>query len=250
MTKIVETSAALAAIRKSLRYRAGAVLSGGILGEEFAPVLARVARDLVEDLEMYAERHKRTLNGEIISRLPPMARLKWRVAQHESRHLTRVLLLAQSWADLPTVQGFGARDEIARFRSEPLEEGRELEGPVIALGRWGARRLGDPRPGEVVTNDSMASALMTTFRPESAGRANVKYELHLGDVVVHAHVRGGAVSVGTGPIEKPDLVVHAGPQLRQVMARELSPEDALKKKIVRVDGDPKLFKRFTEFFRI
>src|SRR5579864_7326915 len=125
MTKIVETSAALAAIRKSLRYRAGAVLSGGILGEEFAPVLARVARDLVEDLEMYAERHKRTLNGEIISRLPPMARLKWRVAQHESRHLTRVLLLAQSWADLPTVQGFGARDEIARFRSEPLEEGRE-----------------------------------------------------------------------------------------------------------------------------
>jgi len=133
---------------------------------------------------------------------------------------------------------------------ELTDQGKELEGPVIALGRWGAKRLGDPRPGEVVTNDSMASALMTTFRPEAAGRANVKYELHLGDVVVHAHVRGGSVTVGAGPIEAPDLVVDAGPQLRQVMAREISPEEALKKKLVRIQGDPKLFKRFTEFFQI
>src|SRR5262249_26343166 len=55
---------------------------------------------------------------------------------------------------------------------ELTEAGAGLEAPVVALGRWGARRLGDPRPGETVTEDSIAAALRTTFRPEAAGKAN------------------------------------------------------------------------------
>lgn len=128
--------------------------------------------------------------------------------------------------------------------------GRELEAPVIALGRWGAKSLGEPRPGEVVTPDSFASALLTTFRSEHAGRSNTKYEVRMGDVVVHAHVRDGKVTVGVGPIEKPDLIIEGGPAIKQLMARELPPEQALKTKVLSVKGDPKLLNRFVQIFQI
>lgn len=128
--------------------------------------------------------------------------------------------------------------------------GRELEEPVISLGRWGAKQLGDPRPGEIVTEDSMAAALLSTFRPDAAGRANVSYELHLGDIVVHAHVKNGKIGVGRGSLPKADLVIEAGPAIRALMAREMTPREALKKKIVRVIGDPQLLTRFTKMFQI
>ncbi len=133
---------------------------------------------------------------------------------------------------------------------ELTKAGRDLEAPVIALGRWGAQRLGDPRPDEVVTEDSMATALMTTFRPEAAARANGSYELHLGEIVIHAKVRDGKLTVGRGPLPNADLVIEARPELRAVMAREITPEEALKKKIVRLRGNPKLFAQFVRVFQI
>src|SRR5690349_9117506 len=42
---------------------------------------------------------------------------------------------------------------------ELTEDGLALEDAVMALGRWGARHLGEPNEDEVVTEDSIASAL-------------------------------------------------------------------------------------------
>jgi DNA-binding HxlR family transcriptional regulator len=133
---------------------------------------------------------------------------------------------------------------------ELTEAGRALEEPVISLGRWGAKRLGEPLPNEIVTEDSLAAALLSTFRPETAARAKVSYELRLGDIVVHAQVRNRRVTVGRGPLTKPDLVIEAGPAIRALMAREITPDEALKKKIVRVQGDPKLLTLFAQHFQI
>lgn len=133
---------------------------------------------------------------------------------------------------------------------ELTPDGRELEEPVISLGRWGARRLGKPRPDEVITEDSIASALLTCFRPETPSRAPVSYELRAGEIVVHAVVRDGKVTVGRGPFPKPDLIIEAGPAIRLLMAAEITPEEALKKKVVRIKGDLKLLKRFARTFRI
>lgn len=134
---------------------------------------------------------------------------------------------------------------------ELTEYGRELEDSVITLGRWGAKRLGNPRPGEVVTEDSIAAALMTTFRPQSAAKGQTSYELRLGDITVNVRIQDGRATVGRGSLPHADLVLEAGPELRQLMARELTPEEALKKKVVRiVSGDPKLLKRFAETFQI
>ena len=63
-------------------------------------------------------------------------------------------------------------------------------------------------------------------------------------------MRNRKVRVGRGPLTRPDLVIEAGPGIRALMAREVTPEEALKKKIVRVRGDRKLLTRFAEMFQI
>ncbi|MBV8725143.1 MAG: helix-turn-helix transcriptional regulator [Candidatus Eremiobacteraeota bacterium] len=133
---------------------------------------------------------------------------------------------------------------------ELTEDGVQLEEAVVALGRWGARHLGDPREDETVTEDSIATALRTTFRPEAAGKAKVTYLLRLGPIEVHARVHDGGLTVGRGPVAKPDLVIETGPALRLLLAREVSPSDALKKRLVKITGEPKLLDRFAQMFRI
>jgi DNA-binding HxlR family transcriptional regulator len=133
---------------------------------------------------------------------------------------------------------------------ELTDAGKSLEEPLFALGRWGAQHMGDPRPGETITEDSIAMALRATFRPEAAGKANLVYLLRLGDVEVHAHVRNGAVTVGRGSAAKPDLVIESGPAIRALMAHDISPSYALDKRLVRLSGDPKLLDRFVKMFRI
>jgi DNA-binding HxlR family transcriptional regulator len=128
--------------------------------------------------------------------------------------------------------------------------GRSLDEAVVALGRWGARYMGEPRPGETITTDSVAMALRSTFRPEAAKKANLTYVLRLGEVEVHARVRNGGVTVGRGPAPKPDLIIEAGPAIRMLLAQEISPAQALEKRLVRITGDPELFDRFARMFRI
>jgi DNA-binding HxlR family transcriptional regulator len=133
---------------------------------------------------------------------------------------------------------------------ELTEAGHALERAVVELGRWGAKRLGEPGPHEVVTEDSMVMALRSTFRREAARGTTARYELRLGEIVVHAIIRNGALSAGKGPLVNPDLVIEAGPGIRAVMAHEISPDQALKAKIVRLSGDRKLFARFAQIFQI
>ncbi len=133
---------------------------------------------------------------------------------------------------------------------ELTDAGRALEDVVLALGRWGAQHLGEPRPGETITEDSIAMALRTTFRPEAAGKARLTYVLRMGDIEVHARVRDGSITVGRGGVDKPNLVIETGPALRALLAGEITPAEALKKRLVRITGDPKLLDRFVHMFRI
>lgn len=128
--------------------------------------------------------------------------------------------------------------------------GLELEEPVVALGRWGAKRLGDPREGETITEDSIASALIATFRSNEARGANVTYVLKLGEIAVGAQVRRGKLTVERGGIDDPDLVIETGPAMRALLAREITPKEALDKRLVHVTGDKKLLDQFVAMFQI
>ena len=134
---------------------------------------------------------------------------------------------------------------------ELTEYGLELDPVVAHLGRWGAKTLGDPRPDETVTVDSLITALRTTFQPAAAHGFCADYELRMGEIVLHARIDGEQIEVGAGPSPAPDLIIETGPGIRAVMAGELSPADAIAGGAVHLaSGDPTLFTRFAQLFRI
>jgi DNA-binding HxlR family transcriptional regulator len=128
--------------------------------------------------------------------------------------------------------------------------GQELEDIVLRLGLWGARSLGEPRPDDIVTTDSLILALRATFLPEAAGELRAGYQLNLGDVVVHARIDQGGLEVGEGPLARADLVIETGPAIRALLSGELSPGEAVQTGSVRLTGDPDLLTRFVEAFHI
>ncbi|GIG66804.1 winged helix-turn-helix transcriptional regulator [Phytomonospora endophytica] len=128
------------------------------------------------------------------------------------------------------------------------ERGAGLEDTVLALGRWGARDMGEPRDGEIVTADSMVMALRTTFRPESA--ADLRAELRLGAIVLGVVVDGGRLTVAEGPLGDADLVVEGGAGIKALMAGEASVDEALAGDVALVAGDPGGLARFAATFRI
>ncbi|MGI9147956.1 MAG: winged helix-turn-helix transcriptional regulator [Chloroflexota bacterium] len=128
--------------------------------------------------------------------------------------------------------------------------GAELEDVVFRLGLWGARSLGQPRPGETVTVDSLIVALRATFRPDAARNLRVKYELRLGEIVLHARIEDGTLNAGAGPLEAPDLVIDTQLALRALMAGEMSPAKAIASGSVHLAGDPSLLERFADVFHI
>src|ERR1700736_4548362 len=89
---------------------------------------------------------------------------------------------------------------------ELTEYGQELDDIVLRLGLWGARSLGEPGPEDIVTTDSLVLALRAPFLPEAARELQATYELHLGDVVVHARVDRGTLEAGEGPLGEADLL--------------------------------------------
>jgi DNA-binding HxlR family transcriptional regulator len=130
------------------------------------------------------------------------------------------------------------------------EYGSELEDIVLRLGRWGARSLGEPRAGEVITPDAIRLALRATFDTERARGVRASYELRLGPVIVNARVDDGRLVVGGGPLPEARLVIETGPAIRALMAGELSPAEATASGAVRLTGDPQGLDQFVELFRI
>ena len=133
---------------------------------------------------------------------------------------------------------------------ELTEYGLELEGVVVELGRWGAKNLGDPRPDETITLDSLITALRTTFRPDKARGFRAGYELRVGEIVLHARVDDARVEVAAGALPGAQLIIEAGPGIRALMAGELTAARAVENGTVVVTGNAKLLKRFADIFHI
>ena len=130
---------------------------------------------------------------------------------------------------------------------ELTEYGQELEDIVLRLGRWGAKSLTEPGRGDIVTVDSLIMALRSTFR---AGR-DATYEVRIEEILIHASIRDGKLEVADGPLADPDLVIEAAPaDLKELMAGEVTPAEAIETESVRLTGNPELLSRFVDTFRI
>src|SRR5882762_7348196 len=133
---------------------------------------------------------------------------------------------------------------------ELTEYGVQLDDVLMRLGLWGAQSLGQPRPGEIMTADSMVMALRTTFVPEAAHGLQVNFELRLGEIVIHARIDGPTISVAEGPLADADLVIEAGPAVKDLMTGDVSPGEAIASGSVRLAGNEALLARFVELFPI
>jgi DNA-binding HxlR family transcriptional regulator len=133
---------------------------------------------------------------------------------------------------------------------ELTQSGQELEEIVIRLGVWGAQTMREPRAEDTVNRDSLLLGLRALFRPEAARGLKADYELRIEDLVAHARIGKGALHVGEGPLENPDLVLETDFSLRAVLAGELDLDQALESGKLRFVGDRKLLERFVEIFRI
>jgi DNA-binding HxlR family transcriptional regulator/putative sterol carrier protein len=130
------------------------------------------------------------------------------------------------------------------------EYGRELEDVVLRLGLWGARSLGDPQSDETITPAALVVALRAGFQTRAARKLRAGYELHLGEIVVHARVRDGRVEAAEGPLPDADVVLETDTTLRRVMTGELTLDEAVATGRASVTGDPELVARFGELFQL
>jgi DNA-binding HxlR family transcriptional regulator len=133
---------------------------------------------------------------------------------------------------------------------ELTKYGLQLDEIILQLGRWGAQMLGNPRPEEIVTTDSMVIALRGIFHPAAAEGVHATYELRLGDGVLHAQVNDGEARVGEGPFPGADLILEPGMFLHGLVTGEVDPDQALADAAFEVVGDTTLLRPFTEIFHI
>jgi DNA-binding HxlR family transcriptional regulator len=128
--------------------------------------------------------------------------------------------------------------------------GRDLREALDALGRWGAKSLGEPRPGEILTLEAIMTAMRATFDPAAARGVRASYELRMGEIVLNLRVARRKLTLNAGSMPDADLIMECGPAIKFLLSGEVSARDAVARGIVRISGDPSLLETFTEMFRI
>ena len=128
--------------------------------------------------------------------------------------------------------------------------GQQLEGVVLALGRWGAQSLGEPGAEDIVTPNSLTMAMRTTFNPEAARGVDASFEMHAGDIVLHMVIDDGELTSSPGPLPGADLIIETGPAIRSLMAGEVTPKEAIEQGVVTVKGTSALLEVFAKVFHI
>lgn len=129
--------------------------------------------------------------------------------------------------------------------------GDELGPALDALSRWGAGGMRTPREGEIVTTASMVSALRVAAGDGVVPKSwSTSYTVRVADVELHVLMRDGAITVGPGAADAPDLIITAGPQIRDLLAGELDADAAIAAGVVQLEGDSSLFARFADSMRV
>ena len=133
---------------------------------------------------------------------------------------------------------------------ELTERGRELEGVLIELGRWGTSA---PFPSDDADfgPDSMVLALKTVFDPARADALDASYELRLGGDRFAIEVHDGELSLERGAVKEPDAVIEAETGvLAELLWRGRSLDDSLAAGEVTIEGSKRLASRFLRLFPV
>lgn len=131
---------------------------------------------------------------------------------------------------------------------ELTEWGKELEGVIVRLGRWGARSPVRPRYAELGV-DSLILSLRTMFDGRLAGGLEATYELRLGEESFRAEVSDGRLEVSRGSVRRPGATIETEARtLAALIYESLSLEEALRSGDIRIEGEKELVERFVGLF--
>ena len=129
------------------------------------------------------------------------------------------------------------------------ERGQELEPALVALARWGAPLLDDPRPGALWRASWNVLALQYAFRPERARKLRGVLEWRIDASVVQARIREGTIETSGETRWRPDVVITTdGETLLGVWGGDVAVEDAEASGSLEIDGDRRLFRTSLRVF--
>lgn len=96
---------------------------------------------------------------------------------------------------------------------ELTDYGRELEGPLIGLGLWGAKSLGAPKSGDHFSCSALALGLRAMLHPERAGDARFSFELRSDGIFLRGSLEDGTLTVPAENVDAPDIAMEAEPEV-------------------------------------
>jgi len=133
---------------------------------------------------------------------------------------------------------------------ELTEYGAELEEPLYALARWGARTLGPPGKGDDLYPDWGLNAFAALLNPEAARGITETYVLRIGDDVFTVKLIDGLLHVDAGAAEGTDLDAALATETFYALASgDVSPRAALAEGRVQLaTGKPATLERFFTVF--
>jgi len=129
--------------------------------------------------------------------------------------------------------------------------GLALEEPVVHLGMWGSRSLGEPEEGDFFSPGALAIALRGAFRPAEAKGLDIEVEIRFGEESLHVSVRKGQVSFPREAPSEPRRVLETTPQVfAGLLAGRLDIESAVASGRLRAEGPKREVRRFFQIFRL
>jgi DNA-binding HxlR family transcriptional regulator len=123
---------------------------------------------------------------------------------------------------------------------ELTELGGSLEPVIVALSRWGAKLLDDPRGGDDLRAGWAAVAMRSVLAEGTAGGGPCTYEFRIDGEAFHlrAGEEGQRVETRQGPAQDPDLVLTGEAEtFLAVASGRLGLEEAMESESLRVEGD-------------
>ncbi|WP_279588791.1 winged helix-turn-helix transcriptional regulator [Actinophytocola oryzae] len=143
----------------------------------------------------------------------------------------------------------GTIDEDGHEQYQLTRYGRRLEDVLLAFGRWGSAMLAEPRPEDIVTEDSLMVAMRATFLRDAAIGRSARYELRFDEIVIHVVVEDGHLEVGRGPLAGAP-VIEPGHTMKDLLARVMTVDEAMASGQVHVTGGADTLASFLTMFAL
>ena len=126
--------------------------------------------------------------------------------------------------------------------------GRDLGPIVLAMARWGVRRLVTSIPRHPLRASWLATALQAFFRRDAVRDVTAVVELVLPTGTLNLRLRRGNLAVAEGPVEDADLRITTTEQAIFDLLRGRSRQSGRRRHNLRIEGNDSLVERLVEAF--